>query len=75
MAYQVDTVFVWVEEISEAVGWYREFGIEPGPRNHGWQDMLVDGEVFFALHEGPRHQEPATAVVAFRVDDLEREMK
>ena len=75
MAFQVDTVFVWVSELDESAGWYRQFGIEPGPRYGAWQTMLVDGEAHFALHEGPRHDGPSTGAVAFRVDDLQHEIE
>lgn len=74
MAYQVDTVFVWVNEIDESVGWYRQFGIEPGPRFGSWQTMVLDGDTHFALHEGSRPKGGSTGAVAFRVDDLDREI-
>ena len=74
MAYQVDTVFVWVNEIDESGGGFRQFGIEPGPRFGSWQTMGVDGETHFALHEGQRGHGPSTGAVAFRVDDLDREI-
>ena len=75
MAFQVDTVFVWVTELDEAAGWYHQFGIEPGPRYGAWQTMVLDGETHFALHEGQRPAGPSTGAVAFRVDNLEREIE
>ena len=75
MAFQVDTVFVWVTDVEESVGWYRQFGIEAGPRYGGWQTMLVDGEAHFALHQGVRHKGPSTGAIAFRVDDLNDEIR
>ena len=75
MAFQVDTVFVWVNEIDESVGWYRQFGMEPGPRFGAWQTMAVDGDTHFALHEGQRGHGPSTGAIAFRVDDLDHEIQ
>ncbi|MGB7859094.1 MAG: VOC family protein [Acidimicrobiia bacterium] len=74
MAFQVDTVFVWVSEVEQAAKWYRRFGIDPGPRFGGWQTMHVDGETRFALHEGVGAKSGSTATVAFRVADLEHEI-
>ncbi len=75
MPFQVDTVYVWVTALDEAVGWYKQFGIEPGPRFGAWQTMLLDGETHFALHEGHRAEGPSTGAVAFRVDDLDHEIE
>lgn len=75
MPFQVDTVFLWVSDAAESVGWYSQFGIEPGPRYGGWQTMIVDGDTLFALHEGPRAKDASTAAVAFRVEDLDREIQ
>ena len=75
MAYQVDTVFVWVADATESAGWYAQFGVEAGPRYGGWQTMIVDGDTHFALHEGPREKGPSSGAIAFRVDDLEHEIE
>ena len=72
MAYQVDTVFVWVTDLTESSGWYSQFGIEAGPRYGGWQLMIVDGDTRFALHEGNRAKGPSTGAIAFKVDDLDK---
>jgi catechol 2,3-dioxygenase-like lactoylglutathione lyase family enzyme len=71
---QVDTVFIWVTDLDESLGWYRAIGFEPGPRYDTWQVMTVDGETRFALHQGIRAEGPSTAVVSFRVDALEEEV-
>lgn len=75
MAYQVDTVFVWVSDLTEASGWYSQFGIETGPRYGSWQTMIVDGDTHFALHEGARREGPSTGAIVFRVDNLDHEIQ
>lgn len=74
MGLQVDTVFIWVTDLDESLGWYQAIGFEPGPRYSTWQVMAVDGETRFALHQGIRSEGPSTAVVSFRVDDLKAEV-
>lgn len=74
MPLQVDTVFVWVTDLDRSVAWYRHLGIEAGPRYGAWQNMLLDGETRFALHQGRRDRGPSTAVPSFRIHDLESEM-
>jgi catechol 2,3-dioxygenase-like lactoylglutathione lyase family enzyme len=74
VALQVDTVFIWVTDLDESLGWYEAIGFEPGPRYDTWQVMNVDGETRFALHQGIRSEGPSTAVVSFRVDDLKAEV-
>ena len=74
MALQVDTVFIWVTDLDESLGWYRAIGFEPGPRYDTWQVMKVDGETRFAIHQGIRSEGPSTAVVSFRVADLKAEV-
>ena len=74
MALQVDTVFVWVTDLDESLEWYRQLGLEAGPRFETWQVIAVDGDTKFALHQGIRHDGPSTAVVSFLVDDLEAEL-
>lgn len=75
MVFQVDTVFVWVTDATESAGWYAQFGVEAGPRYGGWQTMIVDGDTHFALHEGVRAKGPSTGAIAFRVDDLDKEIE
>ena len=74
MALQVDTVFIWVNDLDAALGWYTTLGFEPGPLYDTWQVMNVDGETKFALHQGIRAEGLSTAVVSFRVDDLDAEI-
>ncbi len=74
MALQVDTVFVWVTDLDRSVEWYASLGIDAGPRYGAWQNMAVDGETRFALHEGDRPQGRATGALAFRVNDLDAEL-
>lgn len=74
MAFSVDTVFVWVTDLTRAAKWYAQFGIEAGSAYGDWQTMRVDGECKFALHRGNRRAGDSTAAVAFRVDDVEIEM-
>lgn len=71
MTYQLDTVFIWVNDLGRSLDWYRKLGIEPGPAYGPWQTMVVDGETRFALHQGSRPEGPSTAVPSFRVDDLD----
>lgn len=68
----VDTVFYWVTDLDRSAAWYHHaLGIPAGPRHGDWQELQVEGPVRFALHRGPRPPGGATAVVAFRVDDLD----
>ena len=75
MAYQVDTLFVWVSDLTEASGWSSQLGIEAGPRYGSWQTMIVDGDTHFALHEGARREGPSTGAIVFRVDNLDHEIQ
>lgn len=75
MAWSVDTVFVWVRDLDASVHWYRSLGLEDGPRYGTWQTMSVSGTARFALHEGDRPDGAPTAVIAFRVSDLEVEIE
>jgi catechol 2,3-dioxygenase-like lactoylglutathione lyase family enzyme len=74
MTLQVDTVFVWVNDLEESLDWYQVLGFTPGPRYDTWQTMEIDGESKFALHQGIRESGPSTAVISFRVDDLHAEI-
>lgn len=74
MAVQLDTVFVWVRDLDRSVAWYSRLGIEPEARHGPWQEMRLDGETRFVLHQGERPEGDSTAVPSFRVDDLESEM-
>lgn len=74
MAFQLDTVFVWVTDIDRSIDWYRQVGIDAGDRYGVWQNMSVDGETRFALHQGPRDPGPSTSVPSFRVEDLDAEI-
>lgn len=75
MSLQVDTVFVWVNDMDSALAWYETVGFEPGPLYGTWQIMNVVGETRFALHQGIRPGGPSTAVLSFRVGDLEAEIE
>lgn len=75
MSLQVDTVFVWVNDMDSALAWYETVGFEPGPLYGTWQIMNVVGETRFALHQGIRPDGPSTAVLSFRVGDLEAEIE
>lgn len=74
MAFQLDTVFVWVTDLERSVAWYSKLGIESGPAYGPWQTMVLDGDVAFALHKGERPQGPSTSVPSFRVADLDGEI-
>lgn len=74
MGLQVDTVYIWVNDLDAALDWYGTLGFEPGPLFETWQVMNVEGETKFALHQGIREDGQSTAVVSFRVDDLESEI-
>ena len=74
MSLQVDTVYVWVNDLEQALEWYGAIGFEPGERYGPWQTLQVGGDVAFALHQGIREEGPATAVISFLVDDLEAEI-
>ncbi len=71
MAMQVDSVFVWVNDLETSLNWYETIGFTAGPRYGPWQSMEVGGEVAFALHEGIREPGMSTSVTAFLVEDLE----
>lgn len=56
--------------------WYSAIGFESGERYGPWQLLKVDGEVAFALHQGIREEgQQATAVISFRVQDLDAEIE
>lgn len=74
MTLQVDTVFIWVNDLEAALEWYETIGFEPGPLYKTWQVMNVAGETKFAVHQGIRPEGQSTAVVSFRVEDLDREI-
>lgn len=74
MSLQVDTVFVWVTDLSRSLEWYSAIGFVAGQRFGPWQDMAVSGETRFALHEGSRGEGPPTSVPSFRVEDLDAEI-
>jgi catechol 2,3-dioxygenase-like lactoylglutathione lyase family enzyme len=74
MAMQLDTVFVWVNDLDRSLEWYRMIGLGPAARHGGWQEMNVDGGTRFALHQGPRPAGGSTAVPSFRVADLDAEI-
>lgn len=68
----VDTVFVKVTDLDQAVAWYRDvLGVEPGPRFGDWQTMDVGGDTTFALHRFDDVPSGVSAVVALRVADLD----
>lgn len=74
MTLQVDTVFVWVNDLDVSLDWYKTVGFRPGPRYGPWQSMEVGGDVQFALHQGIREPGMATSVPSFRVGDLATEL-
>lgn len=74
MAFQVDTVFVWVIDLPTSVEWYSRFGIQPGAAYGDWQTMDISGGTAFALHRGERPPGGSTSGIAFRVDDLDAEI-
>lgn len=74
MAFTIDTVFVWVSDIDRSVTWYRELGVEAGPRHGTWQTMVTEGGTRFGLHQGERQRDEPTAAIAFGVPDLYAEM-
>lgn len=75
MTLQVDTVFIWVNDLDVSLDWYQALGFEPGPRYGPWQTLNVDGSVAFALHEGIREPGMSTSVTSFRVDDLDSDVE
>lgn len=75
MTFQLDTVFLWVTDIERALDWYEKLGIEAGDRHGSWQNMKIDGDVRFALHQGDRPDGASTAVPSFRVSDLDAEIR
>ena len=75
MAFQVDTVFVWVTDLGRSVEWYSQFGIEAGSNYGTWQNMNLGGDTRFALHQGARADGPSTGAVAFQVGDLDAEIE
>lgn len=75
MPLQLDTVFIWVSDLSHSLPWYETVGFDVGPRHGAWQSMVVDGDTRFALHEGKRPPGTSTAVPSFRVEDLESHLE
>ncbi len=75
VTFQLDTVFLWVSDLDRSVDWYAKLGIQAGERHGDWQNMKLDGQVRFALHEGERPQGPSTAVPSFLVGDLDAEIR
>ena len=71
MAFQLDTVFVWVTDLDRSKDWYARLGIEAGPTYGPWQTMALDGDTRFALHQGERPEGPSTSVPSFRVEGLD----
>ena len=69
MTFTIDTVFVWITDLDRSVAWYREFGIEAGPRHGTWQTMTTDGTTRFGLHQGERQRDDPTAAIAFGAND------
>ncbi len=74
MTFSVDTVFLWVTDLSKSVDWYSRFGVDAGEAYGDWQTMKVDGSTAFALHRGNRLSGAATGGVAFGVEDLDVQM-
>ena len=75
MTFQLDTVFVWVTDMERALDWYAKLGIQAGDRYGAWQNMELDGDTRFALHQGERADGPSTSVPSFRVGDLDAEIR
>lgn len=75
MPFQLDTVFVWVNDLDHAVEWYSRLGIAAGERHGSWQEMILEGGARFALHEGHRPEGVSTAVPSFRVEDLDADIR
>ena len=44
MTFELDTVFVWVSDVEQALDWYAKLGIQAGERYGSWQNMRVKGE-------------------------------
>ena len=74
MSVQLDTVFVWVNDVEASLGFYEALGIPAGTRFGAWQNMRVDGQTRFALHEGERPSGRSTSVPSFLVADLDGEI-
>lgn len=74
MSLQVDTVFVWVNDLEPALDWYQKIGFGVGNRFGPWQSLVVDGETRFAIHQGIREEGESTAVPSFLVEDLDAEI-
>jgi catechol 2,3-dioxygenase-like lactoylglutathione lyase family enzyme len=68
---QINVVFYGVSDADRSVAFYRDFGLEPGARYGGWQEMAIGGTCRFALHGGrPDDVAAPNAQVSFQVDDL-----
>ncbi len=67
----VDTVFIAVPDVDEALVFYRDaLGIGAGPRYGEWQVLELEGQVRLALHGGMRPEGGQRTVVSLGVDDL-----
>jgi catechol 2,3-dioxygenase-like lactoylglutathione lyase family enzyme len=72
----IDVVYYHVPDMPAAERWYKDvLGLPVGQAFPGWSELLLEGDVRFALDapEGePSEMEAApNAVVSFRVDDLD----
>lgn len=72
---QLNVVFYWVSDVDASVAYYKDFGLEAGPRYGDWQEMQIGGSCRFALHGGrPDDVAAPNAQVSFQVDDLDAAM-
>ncbi len=55
--------------------WYRDLGVDPGPRHGTWQSMTTEGATRFGLHQGERERGEPTAAVSFGVSSLDAEVE
>ena len=74
MSLQLDTVFVWINELERSLDWYEKLGLAPGTLRGPFQNMEVEGPVAFGLHVGNRPPGPSTAVPSFASEDLDSEI-
>ena len=69
---KLNVVFYWVSDVDSALAFYRDLGLEPGPRYGDWQELQIGSTFRFALHGG-RSESVGTpnAEVSIEVESLD----
>ncbi len=69
---KLNVVFYWVSDVDASLPFYRDLGLEPGPRFGDWQEFEIGGTCRFAIHGGRADTTGTpTGAVSLQVDDLD----